>query len=427
MSIAVACPHCEAKLNVRDEMGGRRGKCPQCNQPIDIPSPARVEDAPANLTAEQLSAAVREALAALKIKPPAKAGTAALVCQLTRFTHYLLPLIFGGALAYHVVMNGNWATGASGTPGPLAYYVLLGIGALLTAMSVLSHFGPPRPRPASGLPLDSRKAPLLAELMGEFEKQLQTPGLKASAVWDARLHDDRGQLIAGASSLGNLSVAEVLAVVVRELAVYRSPGRRTARAEYERLSRLQGDREPGEQVPLAGNLAGVLGILGRPVTWPLLVMVRTFAEGELRQAELDADAIACELVGSRSFLQTIQRRRLIDYAAEMTQADLAYQFQDRSLKANRVRMVLDNMETLPEEVKQSILETQVEDLRAGGYWPTWSERIAAIQKQAAPGVLKCSAPAKLLVADFESLCKEVTWLDYGQRFGAAVERKDLKG
>jgi hypothetical protein len=155
-------------------------------------------------------------------------------------------------------------------------------------------------------------------------------------------------------------------------------------------------------------------------------MVKTFGEGELRQAEVDADAIAGDLVGSRALLQTIQRRRLIDYAAEMTAADIAYQFQDRSLKANRVRMVLDNMQTLPDEVQQSILETQVDDQHSGGYWPTWSERIAAIQKQAAPGTLKCSAPARLLVADFEGLCKEVTWLDYGQRFGAAVERRDLK-
>ena len=45
---------------------------------------------------------------------------------------------------------------------------------------------------------------------------------------------------------------------------------------------------------------------------------------------------------------------------------------------------------------------------------------------AAPGVLKCPAPAKLLVADFEGLCKDVTWLDYSQRWGDTVKRRDLK-
>lgn len=430
MSIAVACPHCEAKLNVRDELGGRRGKCPKCQQPIDIPSATKPADATAastTATPEEIKAALHEAIGALALKSPPRARTAAIVCQSTRGIHYLSLLVFGGALAYHVLMHGNWVSGASGSPGPIPYYVLLVAGILLTAMSVLSHFGPSSPKPVPGIPLDGRRAPLLNELLAELARQLQTPPMRAVTFWDARLHDDHGQLAIGASSLGNLSVAELLGVMTRELAVYRSADRRTVRGEHDRLSRLQGEREPGERVSLLGKLVGALGTLGRPITWPLLVMVKTFGEGELRQAELDADAIACDLVGSRAFLQTIQRRRLIDYVAEMTAADIAYQFQDRSLRANRVRMVADNLQTLPNEVQQSILETQVDDQHSGGYWPTWSERIAAIQKQAAPGSLKCSAPARLLVADFEALCKEVTWLDYGQRFGAAVERKDLKG
>lgn len=426
MSIAVACPHCEAKLNVRDELAGRRGKCPKCDRPLDIPSPTPSEPATSQ-TAEQVAAAARQALAALAIKPPGTAGTAAFVCRLTRLVHFLLPLVFGGGLAYHVVMNGHWAAGESGTPGPIPYYVLLGLGALLTAMSVLSHFGPARPRRSPGVPLDNKKAPLLCELLDEISKRLETPTLKCVATWDARLHDDHGQLSVGACSLGNLSVAEVLGVAARDVAVYRNSGRRTARSEYQRLSRLQGEREPGERLKLIGKLASAIGIFGRPVTWPLLVIVRSFADEELRQAELEADAIACELVGSRAFLHTIQRRRLIDYAAEMTQADLAYHVQDHTLPANRVRMVLENMQALPDEVQQSILETQVEDVRTGGYWPTWSERIAAVQKLALPGALKCTAPAKLLVANFDELCKEVTWLDYTQRFGPAVKRKELKG
>lgn len=422
MSIAVACPHCEAKLNVRDELAGRRGKCPKCSESIDIPAAAASEKAESSMP-EQIAATVREALAALSVKRPGNASAAALVCQLTRVVHYLLPLVIGGALAYHVFFNGPWAEGASGTPGMLPYYVLLGLGILLTAMSLLSHFGPPRPKPAGGIP---PKAPLLGELLEGLCQRLEVPPAKIATFWDARLHDDHGQLSIGVSSLGNLSVAEVLGVLTRELAVYRNPGRRTARAEYQRLSRLHGEREPGERLSLLARLASGLGIFGRPVTWPLLVMVRTFADGELRQAELEADAIACELVGSRAFLGTIQRRRLIDYAAEMTGADLAYHFQDRSLPANRVLMVLDNMQTLPDEVQQSILATQVEDPKGADYLPSWAERIAATQKQAAPGVLKCAAPARLLVADFESLCKDVTWLDYSQRYGNTVKRRDLK-
>jgi hypothetical protein len=378
------------------------------------------------MTLDQIAATVREALAALAPKPPAKAGAAALICRLTRALHILLPLIFGGGLLYHFMMHGAWAAGTTGTPGALPYYVLLGFGAVLTGMSLLSHVGPLSPRSAPGVPLDQKQAPLLVELLYEIAARLEVPAPSVVAVWDARLHDDHGQLCIGASSLGNLTVAEVLGVATRDLAVYRSAGRRTARAEYQRLCRLQGEREPGERISIVSRLLSGLGVFGRPITWPLLVMVRSFAEGELREAELEADAVACQLVGSRALLTTIQRRRLIDYAAEMTAADIAYQFQDRTLRADRVRMVLDNIQALPDEVQKSILGTQVEDLHSGGYWPSWSERIAAVQKLASPGVLKCAAPARLLVADFEALCKEVTWLDYRQRFGDAVKRRELK-
>lgn len=427
---------------MRDDMAGRRGKCPKCDKPIDIPagvSHAETPKAPVAVnpstssadsgstnTLEQIKDAVREGLAALPTLAPGHASTAALVCKLTRGIHYFLPFLFGGLLTYHIFMNNSWASSAEGTPGALVYYVLLGVGTLLTTISVLSHIGPPRRKPRAGVPLDTKTAPLLSELLETLSSRLAAPASKTAAVWDATLHDDHGELRIGASALGNLSVAEVLGVAAREIAVYRDAGRCTARGEYHRLGRLLGDREPGETLSVGGEILAMIGTFGRPATWPLMVMVRSFAEGELRQAELEADAVACELVGSRAFLTTIQRRRLIDYAAELTQADLAYQFQDKSLPANRVTMVLDNMQTLPEEVQQSILETSVDDLRTGDYFPTWSERISAVQKLAAPGVLKCPVPARMLVANFEKLCQEVTWLDYSQRFGTKVRRRELK-
>src|SRR5688500_8751153 len=101
-------------------MAGKRGKCPKCNQPLDIPARSSAKPAAATttatvgpastFTAEQVAATVREALAALPVKPPGNAGSAAMVCTITRGLHYLLPLLFGGLLAYHVVMNGSWLT-----------------------------------------------------------------------------------------------------------------------------------------------------------------------------------------------------------------------------------------------------------------------------------------------------------------------------
>jgi len=471
VSIAVSCPHCQTVLNVRDDMAGRRGKCPKCNQPIDIPAaktsgaligeqesparqagptiratdtiPARSTDtlaarpagpspsaaatsSLATWTSDQIATTVREAIVALPLRPPAQAGSAAMVCRITRGLHYLLPFLFGGTLAYHLVMNGSWAANAPGTPGAIVYWVLLVLGVLLTVMSLLSHVGPPRKRPAAGVPLDRQKAPLIAELLDMLSKRLEVPAVELQATWDGALHEDRGRLYIGASSLGSLTVAEFFGVVARELAVQRSPGRRLARSEFARLRRLQGGLEAGESLSLVGKLLSGLGALGRPITWPFMVAVRTVAEAELHQAELDADAIQCELVGTRAFLTTIQRRRLINYAAEMARADLPFQFREKQLQENRVKTVEDNLQTLPPEVQQSVLETPVDDPHASDYHPTWSQRIATAQNLALGGVLKCPASARLLVDAFDALCREVTWFDCSQRFGSAIKRRDLK-
>ncbi|HEY4312671.1 MAG TPA: trypsin-like peptidase domain-containing protein [Pirellulales bacterium] len=38
MAIRVTCPNCRAKLQVRDEHAGKRGKCPKCGNALDVPN-----------------------------------------------------------------------------------------------------------------------------------------------------------------------------------------------------------------------------------------------------------------------------------------------------------------------------------------------------------------------------------------------------
>jgi len=50
MGIKFNCPHCKTPLNVKSELAGKRGRCPQCQQKIEIPkedSPSGVMPAPA--------------------------------------------------------------------------------------------------------------------------------------------------------------------------------------------------------------------------------------------------------------------------------------------------------------------------------------------------------------------------------------------
>ena len=43
----VVCPHCDKRLNVPDELAGRRAKCPGCKQPFDLPV-AEIDPLPSN-------------------------------------------------------------------------------------------------------------------------------------------------------------------------------------------------------------------------------------------------------------------------------------------------------------------------------------------------------------------------------------------
>jgi hypothetical protein len=409
-------------------MAGRRGKCPKCQKSIDVPSaPSKSDTAipPPTLTSDQVATTLREACAQLKSSVSSPATTAALVCRIVRGVHYLLPLIFGGATAYHFAMNSSWASDAQGTPGALVFWALLASGIVLTVMALLSHIAPPQAKLPAATPLDPSKVSGLHSLIDDLAKRLNVPTPKLVAVWDETLTLSNGELRIGASLLSSLSAAEVASLVARELALERAPGRRVARAEFVRLRRAVGEDREGLAKTAGARVLALLGVLGRPIVWPLMVLVRLVSEAELRQAELDADALQCELVGSRQFLTTLQRRRLVAYAVEMATADLPFQFQDKSLRANRIRTVEENLQTLPAEVQQSLLEQPVDDPPAGDYRPTWRERITAAQKLAAPGVLQCPASARLLVADFEELCRDVTWLDASGRFGPKLKRREL--
>src|SRR4051812_50124886 len=42
VAIAVECAHCGKQLKVKDELAGKKGKCPQCQKTIQIPAVAGV-------------------------------------------------------------------------------------------------------------------------------------------------------------------------------------------------------------------------------------------------------------------------------------------------------------------------------------------------------------------------------------------------
>ena len=62
MSIKFPCPHCKKPLKVKEELGGKKAKCPACQQILTIPrpvaAPADIEALAAAALADKPAAAV---------------------------------------------------------------------------------------------------------------------------------------------------------------------------------------------------------------------------------------------------------------------------------------------------------------------------------------------------------------------------------
>ena len=43
MGIRFLCEHCGKKLNIKDELAGKKGRCPKCNERIEIPAESTLE------------------------------------------------------------------------------------------------------------------------------------------------------------------------------------------------------------------------------------------------------------------------------------------------------------------------------------------------------------------------------------------------
>ena len=67
MSIAVACEHCGWKTSVKDELAGKKGKCPTCGEPIVVPT----RNAPGEDPEAAAAAALLEGDEGPAVPPPA--------------------------------------------------------------------------------------------------------------------------------------------------------------------------------------------------------------------------------------------------------------------------------------------------------------------------------------------------------------------
>ena len=157
------------------------------------------------------------------------------------------------------------------------------------------------------------------------------------------------------------------------------------------------------------NLSRLFVWLTRKILWCLMMLGHLISCGLLRQMEYDADRCAVRLVGSRAVERMILRLETLSLAYHLVHRDLAESWKSGQLADNLPILVLAKVEELPSEVRKKI-EARATEARTGllDTHPSDAARIRRARKENSEGVLRSTAPASEIFADFEGLCKGVT-------------------
>jgi tetratricopeptide (TPR) repeat protein len=174
------------------------------------------------------------------------------------------------------------------------------------------------------------------------------------------------------------------------------------------------------------HLARLCVWITRRILWVLMVVGHAVSGFMLRQMELDADRHQVRLVGSDAFEPTFRKITLLDVATEGAHMDLGEWYKEGRLGDNLPRLIVANLEQIPEELVDKILAGEAR--RKTGWFdshPASKDRLANALREAAPGVFHLEIPAATLFSDFEGLCRNVTWDFYRGVFGPQFQPSDM--
>ncbi len=480
MSITVTCDACSHTLKVKDELAGKRGKCPKCQATIVIPALSAVtgttttrvippkpalppsDTKPTNTTPVHAAPQSRPPLSAAEIRsqvldafptslerPKTPLGfklrvlvTAGVVLLFPLLYALLVLGLWGGAIWYLLSM-GSLQTAAPGFGGMLIYYgpVALGIGLGLLLLKPLIA-----PRPAIGRPkpLSRDKAPLLFELQDKIAAALgaSAPG-KMAADCSLGVEEWGGGLELGLPRVVALRVDELAGMLAHHCA-HRARGTGAGSAGFLRgmcgffFRAVRGKDAWDEGVYRATTKRGSwLGKLLWPVRlafglvkvllWPLNYLTHMLAGLVVQKTEYQADLDQCRLVGSARLISSLKGWYALDFAWQQVLADLSFQRGEQQLPDSLPRQLELNFADVPEDFRE-ILAERVNEAETSDFanHPADKDRIAAAQEAALPGAYSCSLPASVLFADFDTLARDVTWEYYLVELGPPLERRFLR-
>ena len=466
LPISVTCPQCSATLKVKDELAGKRGKCPKCQGAVQIPAADRgpAKRAPVATSPKPAEAAVKLAIPASAEERRAKvldslSGTiektqapfsfrlrmnlaAGAVCLLP-VLYVGIVLLFGGGGVFWFLYAPTLMGNVAGFGGAVLLYGPLAAG-LLIALALLKPLVAPRPSQGKAKSLSRDKAPLLFEFV---EKIAATLGAESPSLIDVdnntSLHGSRTRLLLGLPLVATCTAQDLAGMIAHECGRHLKGNAAGTAGFVRRVStfffRAAKERDAWDEAVYAATASRrssvgkflwpirALFMLVKVLLWPLMYFSQLFSGLLLQKTEYDADLCQIRLVGSSSFEATFRTLRVIDFAWKQVQADIVFQHKVIQLPDNLPLQVECAIAQIPEEFRATLaIEADTTETADFALIPAEKDRLAAAHSAAATGIYHCTLPATALFDDFDSLAKDVTWEYYLVELGPPLERRFLQ-
>jgi Zn-dependent protease with chaperone function len=406
-----------------------------------------------------------------KIAPVPVSGGYRFGIVLVSFFMVMLPLIYvaligavGWLVWYHAVNHTGMISAASGVGSGrnagravvlafLAYLapIVAGVGLLLFMIKPLFS----KPATDSGRrTLKPEDEPLLFEFVDRICKAVNSPrpqrididcNINASASFNRGILSMAGNdlvLTLGMPLVAGLTMRQFGGVLAHEFGHFaQGAGMRLSyliRSISYWFTRVVYERDAWDEklADLSGSLDIRIGWLlyltrfgiwlTRIVLWVLMIIGHFVSGILLRQMEFDADRHEARLAGSRTFATTARQLAVLRVAYRGALSDLGNFYREGRLGDNLPKLILLNVDQLPEKVHAKIDEKILES-KTGLFdtHPADPERMASAAKENTEGIFTLRLPAAHLFRRFDFLSRAVTWDYYKEIFGAELKKSDL--
>ncbi|MFO0975603.1 MAG: M48 family metalloprotease [Planctomycetaceae bacterium] len=170
-----------------------------------------------------------------------------------------------------------------------------------------------------------------------------------------------------------------------------------------------------------------LGVwLTRRILWCLMMLGHLISGYLMRQMEFDADRYEARFAGSKTFATTARQLSVLGVAYRGAMSDIGTFYSEGRLGDNLPKLILLNVDQLPEKVHAKIDE-MIMNAKTGLFdtHPSDPERMASAARENTEGVFTLRLPAAHLFQKFDFLSRAVTWDFYKEVIGDQLKKSDI--